>query len=107
LAKIEAEDSVLFREVSTGVQVAVQLTLGSSADRLTGLLQVGDSGLALRVAVSARAKEGEANMALIRLLAKTWRVPKSSVSIASGWWNRKKVVHIAGEPNSLAIQLNG
>ena len=60
----------------------------------------------LGAAVSARAKEGAANIALIRLLSKTWRVPKSSVSIASGRHGRRKIVHIAGEPNKLAVRLN-
>jgi hypothetical protein len=107
LAKIEAVSGKLFREVADGVRVSIQVTPGSRAERISGPLRGEDGATVLRVAVTARAKENEANEALLRLLAKTWRVPKSSVSIASGQRNRSKVVHIAGEPHELAIRLNG
>ena len=97
----------LFREVADGVRVCVQVTSGSRTDRMSGPLRGEDGTTVLRAAVTARAKENKANVALVRLLAKPWRVPKSSVSIASGQRNRSKVVHIAGEPRELAIRLNG
>ena len=96
----------LFREVADGVRVSVQVTPGSRTERMSGPLSGEDGTTVLRAAVTGQAKENEANLALIRLLAKTWRLPKSSVSIASGQRNRRKVVHIAGEPRDLAIRLN-
>ena len=41
---------------------------------------------------------GKANAALLKLLAKTWKLPKTSLTIASGATSRRKVVHIAGDP---------
>ena len=73
---------------------------------MMGLRRSEDGEKILGAAVSARAKEGEANIALIRLLSKTWRVPKSSFTIASGRRGRRKIVHNSGEPNELAFRLN-
>jgi len=48
----------------------------------------------LRAAVTAPAAEGAANEALIALLAKTLRVPKSSVLLVRGRTSRDKVLYI-------------
>lgn len=56
---------------------------------------------ALRVRVAARPVEGAANEELILVLAKTFRVSKSSVTIVSGARGRSKQVSIEGEPELL------
>jgi uncharacterized protein (TIGR00251 family) len=48
------------------------------------------------VRIAAPPVEGAANEELIRLLAKTYDVPRSAVSIISGHGSRRKVVEIAG-----------
>ena len=55
----------------------------------------------LRVRVAARPVEGAANEELIRLLAKTFRVSKSSVQIVSGARGRAKQVSIEGDPQTV------
>jgi uncharacterized protein (TIGR00251 family) len=57
---------------------------------------VGPHGDALKVRIAAPPVEGAANEELIRLLAKTYDVPRSAVSIISGHGSRRKVVEIAG-----------
>ena len=79
----------------------VRLTPGASRDRIDGLLLEADGGAALKVAVTAVAEDGKANAALIGMLAREWKRPKSSISLASGASNRSKVLHIAGEPEQL------
>ena len=53
------------------------------------------------VRVGARAEGGKANVAVIKLLAKAWRLPKSALSIASGASARRKSLAIAGNPQAL------
>ena len=62
----------------------------------------------LKVRVRARPVEGEANEALIRLLAKALGVPKSAVAIHRGGQSRTKILVIEGlsEPE-LKARLTG
>ncbi|MEX1109390.1 MAG: DUF167 family protein, partial [Dongiaceae bacterium] len=60
----------------------------------------------LKVAVTAAASEGAANKAVIGLLAKSWRMPKSAFAIVAGATDRRKTVHIAGDPTDLMARLD-
>lgn len=44
----------------------------------------------LKVRLNAAPEKGEANEELISFLAKTWKIPKSSISILSGKTSRHK-----------------
>ena len=57
---------------------------------------VGEMGDALKIALTAPPVEGKANEACIDFLANLLKVPRSSVTIASGESSRNKVVRIAG-----------
>lgn len=46
------------------------------------------------VSVKARAQEGQANIAVIKIIAEHFRVPKSAVKIVSGQSSRTKVLQI-------------
>lgn len=50
----------------------------------------------LKVRVRARPIEGEANDALIRMLAKSLGVPKSSISVGRGGRSRSKMIVVQG-----------
>lgn len=50
----------------------------------------------LKARVSAAASEGEANAALVALLAKTLKRPRSAVRIASGETSRLKMIEVEG-----------
>ena len=56
----------------------------------------GEVGDALKINVTAPPLEGKANEAITRFLADLLKVPRSSITIASGKANRLKVVHVAG-----------
>ena len=49
--------------------------------------------------------DGRANEALLRLLARTWRLPRRDLSIVAGAASRHKTVHIAGDPRQLYDRL--
>lgn len=78
------------------VQLPVRLTPGASADRVDGWDVDADGRPVLKVRVRARPIEGEANTALIKLLAKTLGVPKSAVSLARGGQSRTKMLEVDG-----------
>lgn len=73
----------------------IRLTPGASADRIDGWDVDADGRPVLRVRVRARPVEGEANAALLKLMAKTLGVPKSAVTLERGGQSRSK--RIAGE----------
>jgi len=74
----------------------VRLTPGASADRIDGWDVDADGRPVLKVRVRARPVEGEANAALLKLLAKTLGVPKSAVALARGGQSRTKLLTITG-----------
>ena len=74
----------------------VRLTPGASADRIDGWDVDGDGRPILKVRVRARPVEGEANAALLRLLARTLGVPKSALSLDRGGQSRTKMISVDG-----------
>ena len=56
----------------------------------------GELGDALKLALTAPPVEGKANEACIEFFANLLKVPRSSVTIASGQTSRSKVIRIAG-----------
>lgn len=84
----------------------VRLTPGAAADRIDGWDVDADGRPVLRVRVRARPVEGEANAALLKLLARTLRVPKSAVSLDRGGQSRLKMVSVDGlSPEELRARL--
>jgi uncharacterized protein len=83
------------RSIADGMLVRVRVRPGASRTAVLGRAALAD-GLSLLVAVSAPPEDGKANAALIQLLAKTWRVPKTSITVTSGVTARTKMLHVAG-----------
>ena len=77
-------------------RLPVRLTPGAAADRIDGWDVDADGRPVLKVRVRARPVEGEANAALLKLLAKTLRVPRSSVTLDRGGQSRTKMVSVDG-----------
>ncbi|MBE9554683.1 MAG: DUF167 domain-containing protein [Proteobacteria bacterium] len=94
-----------FSESADGALVAVRLTPKSSANAIRSIAQDADGSVHLKVTVTAVPENGKANAALLKLLAKTWKLPKTSLTLASGATSRHKVVHVAGDPVDLCEML--
>ena len=60
-----------------------------------------EGGRVLKATVTAPAEAGCANEALLRLLARTWRVPRRDFTIIAGLTGRNKAVRVAGDPQHL------
>jgi uncharacterized protein (TIGR00251 family) len=87
--------------VRDGVVVNVKVTPRARQDRI----EPPGPDQALRVRVTAPADDGKANAAVIALLAKSWDLPRSALSIATGATSRRKRIHVQGEPAALMQHL--
>jgi len=70
-------------------------------NRVDGLVAEVDGGVALKVAVTAPPEDGKANAAVIALLADTWGLPKSAFTVVAGAADRRKIIHLQGDPARL------
>lgn len=77
-------------------RLAVKLTPGAASDRIDGWDADAEGRPVLKVRVRARPIEGEANEALVRLLAKALGLPRSAVSVQRGGQSRTKILVIEG-----------
>lgn len=93
------------REQRDGVTVTIRLTPRADRDALGGLVAAGTDGEALQARVRAAPSDGEANGALIRLIAGALNLPKSVVEIEGGHTQRVKRVRIRGDAPALKARL--
>ncbi len=84
-----------------GLRLTVRAKPGISRARDVKVVDIGDGKRAIEVAVSAEAKEGKANQAIIERLAKELGISKKQIDIKSGETGRLKIICIYGEPDSL------
>lgn len=83
-----------WRTSTTGVSIALRVTPRGGRDGVDGIEQLSDGRSVLKLRVRAIADGGEANRAVLALLAKSLGVPKASVSLVSGATSRlKQVAH--------------
>jgi uncharacterized protein len=85
---------------TTGGRLRLSVRLQPGAGRNeTGTVELDAAGKTfLRVRVTAPPEGGKANRALIKLLARTWRLPASSLEVVTGAKDRRKVLEIDGGP---------
>lgn len=83
------------------ITVHVRASPKASRNAILGVMETAD-GTALKVAVTAVADKGKANMAVTALLAKTFGISKSNVTLISGGKDRRKVVRVTGDPAKLS-----
>jgi uncharacterized protein (TIGR00251 family) len=88
-----------------GVALAVRLTPKGGRDAIGGIEQLADGRAVLKVRVAAPPSEGEANAALIRLVAKALRVAPRDIALAAGATGRVKRLMISGDPPGLVAAL--
>jgi len=88
-----------------GLSVVVRLTPRGGRDAIDGIEQRADGQCVLKARVRAAATDGEANDALIALLAHAAGVPPRGVRLISGASARIKRLTIAGHGPTLAAAL--
>ena len=88
-----------------GIALAIHLQPRASDSRLVGIETAADGGRRLKVRVTAPPTEGEANRALVKLIAKALAVAPSRVTIERGETDRRKLIAIEGDPDALEQKL--
>ena len=88
-----------------GITLAVRLTPKGGRDAIDGVEQLADRRSVLKVRVRAAPSEGEANDALIRLIAKILDVARRDVALTAGHTSRIKRLAISGDGAALAAKL--
>jgi uncharacterized protein YggU (UPF0235/DUF167 family) len=88
-----------------GVAVTVRLTPKGGRDAIEGVEQRAGGQCVLKARVRAAASEGEANAALIRLIARALGVPPRDVTLTTGATSRIKRLSVAGDGPTLAAAL--
>jgi len=88
-----------------GVVVTVRLTPRGGRDAIDGIAQLADGRSVIKARVRAAASEGEANAALVKLIANTLGVTARDVRPVTGTSARIKRLKIAGAGAVLAATL--
>jgi uncharacterized protein (TIGR00251 family) len=94
-----------WRYSTAGVSIALRVTPRGGRDDIDGIEQLSDGRSVLKVRVRAIADGGEANRAVMELLAKSLGVPKASVRLLSGATSRLKQIAVDGDPARLGEAL--
>ena len=98
---------VPWRYSTEGISVALRVTPRGGRDEIDGIETLASGRAVVKLRVRAIADGGEANRAVIELLAKALRVPKARVKILSGATSRLKQVAIDGDAKALGEALRG
>ncbi len=94
--------------VADGVVLRVRLTPRARRESVVWKPERAETGgepPPLSAAVTAPPEDGRANAALVALLARTFDLPKSKITLIAGHTHRVKRVHIAGTPAVLVPAL--
>ncbi|AJA59416.1 MULTISPECIES: DUF167 domain-containing protein [Bradyrhizobium] len=94
-----------WRYSAAGISIALRVTPRGGRDDIDGIEQLADGRSVLKVRVRAIADGGEANKAVLVLLAKSLGVPKASVKLLSGATSRLKQIAVDGDPARLGEAL--
>ncbi len=87
------------------VFLTIRVTPRASRNAIEGIIAVADGRHALAVRVTSPPVEGEANHAVIALLAEKLGMRRGDLAIVSGDTGRLKRVRIAGDPTAITARL--
>ena len=94
-----------YRVAGDHLLLAVRLTPNGGRDALEGVEMTADGQAHLKARVTAVPEKGKANKALVALLSKALKVPKSAVSVVSGETARQKILRIDADPEDLKSKI--
>lgn len=88
---------MIYEKTGLGIRITLKVTPKASSNSCRGIEEVLPGQLGLKVWVTAAPEDGKANKAVIELLSKLLRLPKSSISVIQGETSRLKTVMIYGD----------
>ena len=95
-----------YRDSPDGLILHVRLTPKGGRDAIDGIETLSDGKSVLKARVRAVPEDGKANDALVKLIAKSFGVSISHVSLEAGATSRIKTLKIAGHASALIAALN-
>jgi uncharacterized protein (TIGR00251 family) len=94
-----------WRYSAQGISLALRVTPRGGRDDIDGIETLANGRAVVKVRVRAIAEGGEANRAVMDLLAKALGVRKANVRLLAGATSRQKQVAIDGDPVKLGNAL--
>lgn len=94
-----------FSVTADGLRLVVRLTPRGGRDALDGVEALSDGREVLKIRVRAAPTEGEANTALVALVARLFGVPRSRVALVAGASARLKTLAVDGDGEALRSRL--
>jgi uncharacterized protein (TIGR00251 family) len=88
-----------------GLVVTVRLTPKAGRDSIDGVARLSDGSAVLKVRVAAAPSDGEANDALVHLLARSLRIAPRDVTLVGGATSRIKRMLITGDASVVTTAL--
>ncbi len=86
--------------------VCLRVQPGARRDAVVGTVTEADGSCRIKIALTAPPEGGKANAALVALLARRWKVPKSAIVITQGTSNRRKTILVAGDPATILARIH-
>lgn len=84
----------------------VRLTPKAARDSVDGIVKSADERSYIMARVRAVPEKGAANKALEKLLAKTLKLPASSIEVVAGGTSRLKQIMLTGDTQTFIEKLN-
>jgi hypothetical protein len=94
-----------FKVVPEGLEVQIRVIPNASRDSIGDVVADAQGNGALKLAVTAVPEKGKANTAVIKLLAKSWRLRKTDCQVIRGQTERYKTLFILGDGKNLKATL--
>jgi uncharacterized protein (TIGR00251 family) len=94
-----------WRYSTQGISVALRVTPCGGRDEIDGVETLANGRAVVKIRVRAIAEGGEANRAVMEILAKALGVPKAKVRLLSGATSRLKQLAVDGDPQRLGEAL--
>src|SRR4030081_3910323 len=94
-----------WRYSTQGISVALRVTPRGGRDDIDGIETLANGRSVVKVRVRAIAEGGEANRAVIELLAKALGGPRGQIRVLSGTTSRLKQIAVDGDPAKLGDAL--
>lgn len=81
------------------ILITIKVKPNASENRITGWETDENNHPILKISVTATPEKGKANKAVLALLSKHWKIPKTSMSIVKGETEKIKILSVPQIPN--------
>lgn len=106
MAAAWSDFDALFGRERGRLRLNLRLTPNAKHTGVTGTAEDAHKQAYLKISVTSVPEGGKANAALIKVLSKEWKLPKSSLSIVKGHTDRRKVIEIGGNMDMVLTKLS-